>query len=104
MAQAKELKGNTTNQKRKGGNKALKNKSKGETDDLKKEMAALVKKATEFIKKSKLNAIEPMKKRKVNWPSKEGQEQELCALDAEFKKKNCGDLDQMDINKSDEAK
>jgi len=40
----------------------------------------LIKKATEVIKKSELNAIEPVKKRKANWPS---DEEELCALDAE---------------------
>jgi len=47
------------------------------------------------IKKSKLNAVEPVKKRKVNWPSKE---EELCALDAELKDFNCEDLDKMDLN------
>jgi len=37
-----------------------------------------------MIKKSELNAVEPMKKRKVKWPSEE--EEELCALDAELRK------------------
>jgi len=46
------------------------------------------------INKSELNAIEPVKKHKVNWPSKE---EELCALDAELKDVNCKDLDKMDL-------
>jgi len=66
MAQAKKLKGNNgANQKGKGDNKSWKNKAKGETDDSKKELAALVKKATQLIKQGELNAIEPVKKRKV---------------------------------------
>jgi len=86
MTQAKKLKGNNANQKGEGGNKSWKNKSKGNADDSKKELAALVKKATELLKKSELNAIGPVKKCKVNWPSEEEeeeeqeQEQELCAL------------------------
>jgi len=75
-------------------------------------LAALVKKATRLIKKGKLNAInsakkvEPVKKRKVKWPSKEEeQEQERCALDAELKDFNYEDLDQMDLKKeSDEER
>jgi len=83
MAQAKNLKGNNgANQKGKSDNKSWKNKAKDKTDDSKKELAALIKKATEVINKSELNAIEPVKKRKVNWPS---EEEELCALDAELK-------------------
>ena len=106
MAQAKKLKGNNANQKGKGGNKSWKNKSKGETDDSKKELAALVKKVTQLIKQGKLNAIEPVKKRKVNWPSAEEKEEALlCALDAELKDFNCQDLDQMDLQgESDEEK
>jgi len=66
MAQAKKLKGNNgTNQKGKGGNKSWKNKAKGETEDSKKELAALVKKETQLIKQSELNGIEPVKKCKV---------------------------------------
>jgi len=62
MAQAKKLKGiNGANQKGKGGNKSWKNKAKDETNDLKKELAALIKKATEAIKQGELNAIEPVK-------------------------------------------
>ena len=96
MVQAKKLKGNnSTNQKGKGGNKSWKNKAKDKTNDSKKELAALIKKATEVIKKGKLNAIEPMKKRKVKWPS---EEEELCALDAELKDFNYEDLDKMDLN------
>jgi len=96
MAQAKTLKGdNGANQKGEGGgNKSWKNKAKDKTDDSKKELAALIKKATEVIKKSELNVVEPVKKRKVNWPSKE---EELCALDAELKDFNCKDLDKMDL-------
>jgi len=96
MVQAKKLKGNnSTNQKGKGGNKSWKNKAKDKTNDSKKELAAL-------IKKGKLNAIEPMKKRKVKWPS---EEEELCALDAELKDFNYEDLDKMDLNgEADEEK
>jgi len=47
------------------------------------------------IKKSELNAVEPVKKCKVKWP---GKEEELCALDAELKDFNCEDLDKMDLN------
>jgi len=83
MAQAKKLKGNNgANQKGKGGNKSWKNKAKDDTNDMKKELAALIKKATEVIKKGELNAVEPVKKRKVKWPS---EEEELCALDAKLK-------------------
>jgi len=72
MTQAKKLKGNNgANQKGKGSNKSWKNKAKDETDDSKKELAALVKKATQLIKQGELNAIEPVKKRKVKWPSEE---------------------------------
>ena len=99
MAQAKKLKGNNgANNKGKAGNKSWKNKSKDTTDDSKKELAALIKKATEVIKKSELNAIEPVKKRKVNWPSEE-EEAELCALDAELKDFNYEDMDKMDMGK-----
>jgi len=95
MAQAKKLKGNNgANNKGKGGNKSWKNNAKGKTDDSKKELAALIKKATEVIKKSELNAIEPVKKRKVKWPS---EEEELCALDAELKDFNYEDMDKMDL-------
>jgi len=69
MAQAKTFKGNNANQKGKGGNKSWKNKSKGKTDNSKKELAASVKKATQLIEQGKLNAVEQVKKRKVNWPT-----------------------------------
>ena len=78
-----------------GRAKAWKNKAKDETSDSKKELAALIKKATKVIKQGKLNAIEPVKKRKVKWPSKE---EERCALDAELKDFNCEDLNKMDFN------
>ena len=97
-AQAKKLKGNNGNAN--GGkhqNKSWKNKSKDNADDSKKELAALVKKATQLIKKQELNAIEPVKKRKVKWPSEEEEKEELCALEAELKDFNYGDLDQLDI-------
>jgi len=87
MAQAKKLKGNNG-----AGNKSWKNKAKDKTDDSKKELAALIKKATEVIKKSELNAIEPVKKRKVNWPSKE---EELCALNAKLKDFNYSALEEV---------
>jgi len=93
MAQAKKLKGNNGAKGKggnKGGNKTWKNNAKDKTDDSKKELAALIKKATEVIKKSELNAIEPVKKRKVKWPS---EEEELCALDSELKDFNYEDMD-----------
>jgi len=90
------LKGNNgANQKGKGANKSWKNKAKDKTNNSKKELAALIKKATKAIKKGELNAIEPVKKRKVKWPS---EEEELCALDAELKDFNYEDLDKMDLN------
>jgi len=97
------LKGNNgAYQKGKGGNKSWKNKAKDETDDSKKELAALVKKATQLIKQGKLNAIKPVKKRKVKWPSKE---EELCALDAKLKDFNYEYLDKMDLKgESDKEK
>jgi len=50
MAQAKKLKGNNSaNQKGKGSNKSWKNKAKDKTDDSKKKLAALVKKASQLI-------------------------------------------------------
>ena len=69
-------------------------------------MAALVKKATKLIKQGKLNAIEPVKKHKANWPSaEEAEEAELCPLDAELKDFNYKDLGQMDLHgESDEEK
>jgi len=103
MAQAKKLKGNNgTNQKGKGGNKSWKNKAKDATNNSKKELVALIKKATKAIKKGKLNAIEPVKKRKVKWHS---EEEEVCALCAELKDFNYEDLDKMDLKgESDEEK
>jgi len=93
MAQAKKLKGNNANQKGKGNNKSWKSKSKGETDDSKKDLAALVEKATQLNEQGKLNAVEPAKKRKVNWPSaEETEEAELCALYAELKDFNYEDI------------
>jgi len=104
MAQAKKLKGNNgannNNNKGKGGNKSWKNKAKDKADDSKKELAALIKKVTEVIKKSELNAIEPVKKCKVKWPSKE---EELCALDVESKDFNYEDMDKMDLSKKEEG-
>jgi len=92
MAQAKKLKGdNGADKKGEGGNKSWKNKAKDKTNDSKKELAALIKKATKVIKKSELNAVEPVKKHKVKWTS------ERCALDAELKDFNCEDLDKMDL-------
>jgi len=106
MAQAKKLKGNNgANQKGKGGNKSWKNKAKDKTDDSKKELAALVKKATQLIKQQEPNTIElkkkdePVKKRKVKWPSAEDlkDEQVLDTFDAELKDFNYGDLERLEI-------
>jgi len=54
---------------------------------MKKELAALVNKAMQLIKKQKLKLIEPGKKCKVKWHSDKDkkEEEELCALDAELK-------------------
>jgi len=105
QAQAKKLKGNNggSNKNGKSHNKSWKNRAKDETDDSKKELAALVKKATQLIKQQELNAIEltrkvsPMKKRKVKWPSTEDlkEEQVLDSFDAELKDFNYGNLEQL---------
>jgi len=115
QVQAKKLKGNNggSNQNGKNHNKSWKNKAKGDTDDSKKELAALVKKATQLIKQQELNAIEltrkvePVKKRKVNWPStaEVEEEQVLASFDAELKDFNYGDLEQLDLKEgSDDEK
>jgi len=103
MAQAKTVKGNNSaNQKGKGGNKSWKNKAKDKTDDLKTELATLVKKATQLIKQGELKALEPVKKRKVKWHS---EEEKLCALNAKLKDFNYEDLNKMDLKgESDEEK
>jgi len=60
----------------------------------------LIKKATQVIKQSELN--EPVKKRKVKWPS---EEEELCALDAKLKDFNYADLNNIDLKgESDKEK
>jgi len=116
QAQAKKLKGNNNNGANKNGkhqNKSWKNKAKDDTEDSKKELAALVKKATQLIKQSELNAIEltkkvePVKKRKVKWPSAEDlkDEQLLDSFEAELKDFNYGDLEKLEIKDgSDEEK
>jgi len=102
MAQAKKLKGNNgANQKGKGGNKSWKSKAKDKTNDSKRELVALIKKATKVIKTGELNAVEPVKKRKVKWPS---EEEELCALHAKLKDFNYEDLDKMDLKGESEDK
>jgi len=109
------LKGNNggSNKNGKSHNKSWKNKAKDETDNLKKELAALVKKATQLIKQQELNAIEltrkvePVKKRKVKWPSTEDlkEEQVLDSFDAELKDFNYGNLEQLDLKeRSDDEK
>jgi len=64
QAQAKKLRGNNggSNKNGKSHNKSWKNKAKDDTEDSKKELAALVKKVTQLIKKQELNAIELTKK------------------------------------------
>jgi len=72
-------------------NKSWKNKAKDETDNSKKELAALVKKAAQLIKQQELDAVEltrkvePAKKRKVKWPSAEDLKEEhvLDSFDAD---------------------
>ena len=80
----------------KSKNKSWQNKSKQGTDDSKKELAALTKRVDSLVKAQELNAIEPVKKRKVNWPE-EDDELDMSALDIELKDFNYSNLDQMDI-------
>ena len=97
-AQVKKLKGDgneNSNYDGKSKNKTWKNKSKESTGDSKKELAALTKQVASLTKKLELNAIEPVKKRKVKWPSEE--DVDLNVSDIELKEFNYGDLDQMDI-------
>jgi len=109
------LKGNNggSNKNGESHNKSWKNKAKDDTDDSKNELAALVKKATQLTKQQELNAIEltrkvePVKKRKVNWPSPEDlkEEQVLDSFDAELKDFNYDDLEQLDLKEgSDDEK
>jgi len=55
-----------------------------------------MKQVDSLIKAQELNAIEPVKKRKVNWPE-EDDELDMSALDIELKDFNYSNLDQMDI-------
>ena len=100
-AQVKKLKTNNTGgagNNKKGKNKTWKKESKEKTTDSKKELAALTKQVNELTKQLEVNAIEPVKKRKVKWPStEEVDEMDLAAIDAELKEFNYGDLDKMDI-------
>jgi len=80
----------------KSKNKSWQNKSKQGTDDSKKELAALTKRVDSLVKAQELNAIEPVKKRKVNWPDDED-EMDMSALDIELKDFNYSNLEQMDI-------
>jgi len=58
MAQSKKLKGNNSaNQKGKGANKSWKNKGKDDTDDSKKKLAALIKKATKLKQSRKASSM-----------------------------------------------
>jgi len=93
-------------QKGKGKNKTWKNKSEKETTDSKKELAALTKQVKDLSKKIDLNVIEPVKKRKVKWPTAEDEQDtvDLAAIDKELKDFNYGDLDKMDINEEADEK
>jgi len=62
----------------------------------------LIKKATEVFKKGELNAIEPVKKRKVKWPSEEEERDELCKLDAELQEFNYDDMEKLVIKDPDD--
>ena len=108
-AQIKKIKGDgdTPAKKGKGGkNKTWKNKSEKGTAESKKELAALTKQVKDLSKKLELHSVEkePVKKRKVKWPSAEEEkdEMDLAALDAELKDFSYGDLDKMDINDKDD--
>ena len=111
LAQAKKLKGNNKGgsyKNSKGGNKTWQNKAKGETNDSKKVMATLVKKVNQLAKQQELNAIElkkiePVKKRKVKWPTEEEEKEELCALDVQLKDFNCDDLENLDLKSESEG-
>ena len=98
-AQVKKMKsGNEGSAKNgKSKNKTWKNKSEKGTADSKKELAALTKQVQDLSKQLELNAIEPVKKRKVKWPSEEEEAMDLAAIDAELKEFNYGDLDKLDI-------
>jgi hypothetical protein len=103
-ADVKKRKGNDSNGSK---NKTWKNSKDNSADASKKELAALTKKLEKLSKKVDLNAIEkkePVRKRKVNYPtaSDEEAEMDLAAIDAELKNFNYGDLDQMDIKEDGE--
>jgi hypothetical protein len=103
-AQAKKMKGGGDSHKKNknGNNKSWKNKAKDDGNDSRKELAALVKKANQLMKKD-LNVIEPVKKRKVNWPEKEINH-EIDLIDQELAKFNYGELDKIDIDTDDNTK
>jgi len=71
-------------------------------------MATLVKKVNQLAKQQELNAIElkkiePVKKRKVKWPTEEEEKEELCALDVQLKDFNCDDLENLDLKSESEG-
>jgi hypothetical protein len=109
----KKRKGNDSNSKG-GKNKTWKNSKKDKDnspEESKKELAALTKKIEKLQKKMDLNAVEkvePVRKRKVNYPTAADEEAEMAsadmaAIDAELKNFNYGDLDQMDIKEDGEV-
>jgi len=104
-ADVKKRKGNDSNGSK---NKTWKNSKDNSADASKKELAALTKKIEKLSKKVDLNALEkkePVRKRKVNYPTAadEDAEMDLAAIDAELKNFNYGDLDQMDIKEDGEV-
>ena len=112
-ADVKKRKGNDSNSKG-GKNKTWKNSKKDKDnspEESKKELAALTKKIEKLSKKMDLNAVEkvePVRKRKVNYPTAADEEAEMAsadmaAIDAELKNFNYGDLDQMDIKEDGEV-
>jgi hypothetical protein len=103
-AQAKKMKGGGDSHKKNknGNNKSWKNKAKDDGNDSRKELAALVKKANQLMKKD-LNVIEPVKKRKINWPEKEINN-EIDLIDQELAKFNYGELDKIDIDTDNNTK
>ena len=89
--------------KGKGKNKSwTKKPAENTVEESKQELAALVKKVQKLGKKLELNAVEPVKKRKVNYPSSDEEEAEFDFDDAELKNFNYGELEKLSI--SEDAK
>jgi hypothetical protein len=106
QADVKKRKANDGNSKPKGKGKNkswTKKAAESTVEESKQELAALVKKVQKLGKKLELNAVEPVKKRKVNYPSSDEEEEaEFDFDDAELKNFNYGDLEKMTIKEDGE--